>query len=222
MHRMRNDPKTKSGPETSGATIHWASQYDFFTSLLGLGVNHSNSRMVIELAKIKPGDKVLDAGCGSGNLTLTAQKYAGASAEVHGVDASPEMIVVARKKAKRYGAKTIFDLGLIEKLAYPEDTFDVVISRLVIHHLPDNLKRHGFAEILRVLKPGGLFFVADFKPPSNPVLAHVTSAVVGQHMMQTSVEVIPSLMKEAGFVEVSSGPTRSAFLAFVSGKKPAA
>ena len=84
MHRMRNDPKTKGGPETSGATIHWAPQYDFFTSLLGLGVNHPNSRMVIEMAKIKPGDQVLDAGCGSGNLTLTAQKYAGASARCTG------------------------------------------------------------------------------------------------------------------------------------------
>ena len=218
MHRMHNHPKIKGGPETTGLTIHWASQYDFFTSLFGLGVNSSNSRMVVEMAKIKPGDKVLDVGCGTGNLTLTAGKYASA----YGLDASPEMIEVARKKAKRSGSGTVFDVGLIEKIAFPDATFDVAISRLVIHHLPDELKSRGFAEIFRVLKPGGLFFLADFMPPTNPILAHITSALVGPTMMQSNVWSIPSMLTEAGFVDVASGPTRSAFLAFVSGKKPVA
>jgi ubiquinone/menaquinone biosynthesis C-methylase UbiE len=216
MHRMHNDPKTKDGPETTGITIHWASQYDFFTGLMGLGVNSPNSRMVVEMAKIKPGDKILDVGCGTGNLTLTAGKFGSA----YGIDSSPEMIEIARKKATRSGSATVFDVGLIEKIAFPDSTFDVVISRLVIHHLPDDLKRQGFAEIFRVLKPGGLFFIADFNPPTNPILAHVTSALVGDTMMQSNVRSIPAMLTEAGFVDVASGPTRSAFLAFVSGKKP--
>jgi len=222
MHRMHNVPKTASGPETTGATIHWASQYDIFTSLLGLGVNRPNSRMIVEMAKIEPGDKVLDVGCGTGNLTLTAQRYAGASGSAYGIDASPEMIAVAQKKARRSGSGTAFEVGLIEAIAYPDATFDVVISRLVIHHLPDDLKRQGFREIYQVLKPGGLFFLADFKPPTNPVLAHVTSALVGHRMMQSNVWGIPPMLTETGFVDVASGPTRSAFLAFVSGKKPTA
>ena len=221
MHRLHNDPKTRSGPETTGATIHKASQYDIHTGLMGLGVNRSNSRMIIEMAKIKPGDKVLDVGCGTGNLTLTAKRYAGASGSVYGIDASPEMIEVARKKARRSGSEAVFEVGLIEKIAYPDATLDVVISRLVIHHLPDGLKRQGFAEILRVLKPGGLFFLADFNPPTNPVLAHIISALVGHRMMmQSNVWGIPPMLTETGFVDVASGPTRSAFLAFVSGKKP--
>ena len=118
--------------------------------------------------------------------------------------------------------KAVFDLGLIEKLPYPDAGFDVVISRLVIHHLPGDLKRQGFAEIYRVLKPGGLFFLADFNPPSNPILAHITTAVVGHGMMHSSVWALPPMLTGAGFIEVASGPTRSAFLAFVSGKKPAA
>ena len=220
MHRMHNDPKTSRGPQTTGVTIHWASQYDIFTGLMGLGVNRPNSRMVIELAKIKAGDKVLDVGCGTGNLTLTAKMYAGAPGSVYGIDPSPEMIDVAQKKAKRMGSETIFDTGLIEKIAFPDATFDVVISRLVIHHLPDDLKRRGFAEVFRVLKPGGSFLLADFNPPTNPVLKHVTSALVGPQMMQTNVWSIPQMLAEAGFGEVACGPTRSAFLAFVSGKKP--
>jgi len=219
---MQNKHKTKSGPETTGATLHQGAQYDIFAGLFGTGVNRPNSRMVIEMAKIKSGDKVLDVGCGTGSLTLTAKSYVGASGSVYGIDASPEMIVVARKKAKRSNTDAIFEIGLIEKISYPEATFDVVISRLVIHHLPDDLKRKAFAEIFRVLKPGGLLFIADFNPPSNPVYAHVVLALVGHRMMQTNVRVIPPMLIETGFVDVASGPTHSAILAFISGKKPTA
>ena len=221
MHKMHGSPKTSSGPETAGLTIHWASQYDVLSSLTGLGVNSRNSRMIVEMAGIKSGDKVLDVGCGTGNLTLTVQAYIGTSAAAYGIDAAPEMIAAARDKARRRGAATVFDVGLIEKLAFPEATFDVVLSRLMVHHLPDDLKRQGFAEILRVLKPGGLFFLADFKPPSNPILAHLASIVAGHRMMHYDVGSIPSMLSEAGFTAVAAGPTRSAFLAFVSGKKPA-
>jgi ubiquinone/menaquinone biosynthesis C-methylase UbiE len=221
VHKTHNESATGGGPATTGATLHKASQYDFHTSLMGLGVNQSNSKMVIKMAKIKPGDKVLDVGCGSGNLTLTAKKCAGTSGSVYGIDAAPEMIEVARKKASQLRMDVIFDVGLIEKLPFADATFDVVISRLVIHHLPDDLKLRGFAEISRVLKPNGRLFLADFTPPTNPILSHVVSALVGHEMMMRSnVSVIPPMLTETGFIDVASGPTRSPFLAFVSGKKP--
>jgi len=221
MHRLHNEPRIKNGPQTTGATIHWAPEYDILSSLLGMGVNRPNSRIVIELANVKPGDEVLDVGCGTGNLTLTAQSYAGPGGRVYGIDAAPEMIEVAKKKASRSGLGVVFEVGLIEELAFPDATFDVVISRLAIHHLPDDLKRRGFKEILRVLKPGGHLLIADFKPPTNPVLNHIASALVGSHMMKTNIWSLPAMLASAGFVEISSGPTRSAFLAYVSGKKPA-
>ena len=221
MHKTHNASTTGSGPETTGATLHKASQYDFHTSLLGLGVNQSNSKMVVEMAKIKPGNKVLDIGCGSGNLTLTAKKHAGRSGSVYGIDAAPEMIAVARKKAWQLRTDVIFDVGLIEKLLFEDSTFDVVISRLVIHHLPNDLKLRGFAETFRVLKPNGRLFLVDFIPPMNPILSHITSAFVGHEMMTRSeVSVIPPMLTGTGFIDVASGPTRSPFLAFVSGRKP--
>ena len=220
MHRMHNEPTTANGPETSGLTLHWAHEYDIFSGLMGMGVNRPNSRMVIELAKVRLGDKVLDVGCGTGSLTLTAKSSVGPSGAVYGIDAAPEMIEAARKKAKQAGFDAVFEVGLVEKIPFPDATFDVVVSRLVIHHLPEDLKRKAFVEIFRVLKPGGRFLVADFRPPTNPILSHVTSALVGQHMMQTDVASIPPLFSAAGFIEVTSGPTRSAFLAYVSGEKP--
>jgi ubiquinone/menaquinone biosynthesis C-methylase UbiE len=217
---MRNEPKTHNGPQTTGATIHWASPYDLFTNLLGLGVDGPNSRMVVALANIRRGDSVLDVGCGTGSLTLTAQTDAGPDGKVHGIDAAPEMIEVARKKASRSGRNVVFDVGLIEQLGFQDTTFNVVISRLAIHHLPDDLKHRGFAEILRVLKRGGRLLIADFRPPKNPVLNHITSALVGAHMMHTDVWSIPAMLASAGFADVASGPTRSAFLGFVSARKP--
>ncbi len=221
MHKIRNEPRIQGAPETAGKTLHWAGQYDLMSTLFGMGVDARNSRMIIELAKIKPGDSVLDVACGSGNLTLTARTYAGPTGKVHGIDASPEMIDVARKKAARRGTGVVFDVGLAEKLAFPDATFDVVISRLAIHHLPDDLKRAAFAEILRVLKPGGRVLIADFVEPRNHILSHITSALVGPHMMQTSAWNLPPMLKEAGFAEVSAGPVSGTFLASISGVKPA-
>ncbi len=217
---MHSETSIEKGPHTTGVVLHHASQYDLHTGLLGLGTNGRNSRMVVELAKIQPGDQVLDAACGTGSLTLTAQSYTGPSGKVYGIDASPEMIEVAKQKASRSGQPVVFDLGLIEQLAFPDATFDVVISRLAIHHLPDDLKRRGFAEILRVLKPGGHLLIADFSPPSNPILKHVMAILVGHRMMHSNIQSLPPMLASAGFVDVKSGPTRSVIMAFVSGKKP--
>ncbi len=216
---MHSQAKSTSAPETTGQVLRQAGQYDFFSRLVGLGVNQSNSRMVVEMAGIKPGDSVLDVGCGTGNLTLTAKPRVGPTGTVTGIDASPEMIEKARSNSKQTGLAAEFQVGLIEKIPYPAANFDVVINRLMIHHLPDDLKRRGLAEILRVLKPGGVLFIADFRAPSNTLLGHLALAFSRHRRMQTDVWELVQMVKDAGFVEVASGPTRSAFLAFVSGRK---
>ncbi len=222
MHKISERTTNSTGPETTGRTLHWAGQYDLMTSLMGFGANSANSRNVVEMAGIQPGDTVLDVGCGSGNLTLAAKRAAGETGTVVGIDASPEMIAAARKKAGRARSETRFEVGLIEKIPFPDSTFDAVINRLMVHHLPDDLKRRAFVEVLRVLKPGGLLFIADFNRPRNPILAHLSMVMVGHGMAQTNTWALPAMLTEAGFVDVNSGKTNSAFLAFVSGRKPTA
>ena len=79
-----------------------------------------------------------------------------------GIDPGPEQIARARAKAARRHVPAEFQIGVIEQLPFPDQTFDVVLSTLMMHHLPASLKRQGLAEIARVLKPGGRLVIADF------------------------------------------------------------
>ena len=107
---------------------------------------------------------MLDVGCGTGTLALEVARRAGRAGRVVGVDPSTEQIARARSKAARHNVPIDFQIGVIEQLPFPDQTFDVVLSTLMMHHLPAPLKRQGLAEIARVLKPGGRLIIADFKP----------------------------------------------------------
>lgn len=86
-------------PETRGRLIHRASFYDALVGLLLLGREGAMRRMTVEFAEIRPGDKVLDVGCGTGSLAIAAKEASGPAGEVHGIDGAPEMIDVARKRS---------------------------------------------------------------------------------------------------------------------------
>jgi len=107
-----------------------------------------------------------------------------------------------------------FQIGVIEQLSFPDQTFDVVISTLMMHHLPDGLKRQGLAEIARVLKVGGRLLIADFKRPKE---CQDRPARFG------GVRDLPALVKEAGFSEVETEEMRfprfSAGVGFVRAHK---
>jgi demethylmenaquinone methyltransferase/2-methoxy-6-polyprenyl-1,4-benzoquinol methylase/phosphoethanolamine N-methyltransferase len=203
--------------QTTGRVIHWASLYDTVTGLLLLGKDRAICEMTVELAQVKPGDKVLDVGCGTGSLTITAKAWAGPDGEAHGIDAAPEMIEVARRKAARLGVDIGFQVGLVEDIPFPDGEFDVVLSRLVLHHLPDDLKRRGVAEMRRVLKPGGRFLAVDFTPPTNPWLRGLVTLLIGHGMMRSDVQKLLPMLEEAGFTGVEVGKTRYSLFSFARG-----
>jgi len=115
------------------------------------------------LARMQPGEQVLDVGCGTGTLAMEVQSRVGRAGRVAGVDPGTQQIARARAKAARRHVPIEFQIGMIEQLPFPDQSFDVVFATLMMHHLPASLKRQGLAEIARVLKPGGRLVIADFK-----------------------------------------------------------
>jgi demethylmenaquinone methyltransferase/2-methoxy-6-polyprenyl-1,4-benzoquinol methylase/phosphoethanolamine N-methyltransferase len=206
-----------TAPQTSGRTIHWAQHYDLVVNLMTLGQASALRRRSVDLAQIKTGDKVLDVGCGTGDLTLAAKARAGAAGEVFGIDASPEMIEVAQHKAAHRGIPISFQVDLIEKLSFADAQFDVVLSSLMMHHLPRELKLKGLAEIRRVLKPGGRLVIVDIKHPVTHT-EHLLTGLLMHGGMQSGVQDLPPMMTEAGFTQIESGDLKVMMLGFAIGQ----
>lgn len=221
MEKVHSKELSHGAPETDGITIRWAGHYDLVVGLLSklAGGKWSPAQAALELATLAPAEKVLDVGCGTGTLALAAQEQVGPAGEVHGIDADPEMIAVSRRKAGKAGVDLSFQVGLIEDIPFPDDQFDVVLSSLMIHHLPsEDLKRRGFSEIRRVLKPGGRLLVVDFEPPAGGLLRRVLGHILGHHrMMENDVRTLTALVEAAGFTEVEVGRTGHRLLSFVRG-----
>jgi demethylmenaquinone methyltransferase/2-methoxy-6-polyprenyl-1,4-benzoquinol methylase/phosphoethanolamine N-methyltransferase len=187
--------------------------------LLTLGQDGAFRRATVERAGVKAGDRVLDVGCGTGDLTLAAGKQAGPTGQVVGIDAAPEMIEVAQRKAARTRANVVFRAELIEGLSFPDQTFDVVLSSLMMHHLPGDLKRRGLAEIRRVLKPGGRVFVVDFKGRTGRG-GHWSLAALFHPQVNAGVQELLTTLSDVGFVQVTSGDMPLPMTGFVTGQTP--
>jgi arsenite methyltransferase len=122
---------------------------------LGLGCG-----IPTEVAKIKAGDTVLDLGSGAGNDCFVARSIVGESGRVIGIDMTERMVEKANANNKKLGFSNVeFRLGDIEAMPVADNTANVVISNCVLNLVPD--KTRAFAEIYRVLKPGGHFAISD-------------------------------------------------------------
>ncbi len=203
-HLHHGEPGEAPAPQTRGLVITWARRYDLLVWFVMLGREQAFRQMTAGLAQLQPGETVLDVGCGTGTLALVARQRVGETGRVCGIDPSTQMIARARRKAARRGLAIDFQVGVIEQLAFPDHSFDVVLSTMMMHHLPDDLKRQGLAEIARVLKPGGRLLVLDFRGHVGP--GH------------SGIQDQPALMREAGFSQVETGKTGFPGLGFAPGR----
>ena len=219
MHR-RNQPHRhdEAEPVTQGRTIRWASHYDLVVKLLTLGKESRFRNETIRQAAIHEGEIVLDVGCGTGTLTLLAKAQTGDRGSAYGIDASPEMIVVARQKAHLHRKDVKFEIGVIEALEFPDKTFDIVLSSLMFHHLPADLKERGLKEMYRVLKPGGRLIVVDMVRPAT-LFQRLSIITLAHHELTTDVRDLMPIMENIGYREVQANSMSWGVLGCIRGNR---
>lgn len=172
------------------------------------------TQALIERAGIREGQSVLDVAGGPGEPSLTIAGIVGPSGSVTCTDAVPEMVEAARSEASRRGITNVqFRQCTADSLPFPDNTFDVVVSRLGAMFFPD--AHAGIREMLRVAKPGGaLAFAVWHKSEVNP-FCYVVTSVMDQHIAATVADPdapsafrfaepgkLANVMREAGAIDV--------------------
>jgi ubiquinone/menaquinone biosynthesis C-methylase UbiE len=203
--------------ETKGHTIHsWARYYDLVVGIISLGRERKFRQAALEIVDIKPGMNILDVGCGTGSLTIAAKQEQGIDGQVVGIDPSSNMVNLAQEKADKASVEIAFQVGVIEKIDFPEDHFDLVLSSLMMHHLPDELKKDGLLEIFRVLKPDGTLLIIELDPSDFSL-----ASLIHGHSSQLSAELekTQAYMVGVGFEPVEFGRPNFRGFSFLKGKK---
>jgi ubiquinone/menaquinone biosynthesis C-methylase UbiE len=202
MHSFACHRHSESGEapakETKGLVLNGGWRYDlgewFHDTFSFRGTFRELRQRTANLARLQPGEQVLDVGCGTGTLAMEVARRMGRAGRVAGVDPGTEQIARARAKAARRNIPVEFQVGIIEQLPFPNQTFDVVFSTLMMHHLPKSLKRQGLAEIARVLKPGGRLIIADFTRKQDR-----QGRAARFHAGGSSIQDLVALVSDAGF-----------------------
>ena len=194
--------KVGPAPVTRGILIDWlVPVYDPMCWVLGAGLEMR--RRTLSVAALKPGDRVLDVGCGTGVLTRLAAEAVGPDGIAIGIDPGPGMIETARHNAACKNSRAAFDLGVIERLEFDDDCFDVVLSSFMLHHLPLVVRRAGLGEDWHVLKPGGRLVIIDFDParPLARAMIWICGAISthdGKEVLHQASDPV-TLLDEAGY-----------------------
>ncbi|MBA3267998.1 MAG: methyltransferase domain-containing protein [Acidimicrobiia bacterium] len=97
-----------------------------------------------------------------------------------------------------------FSEGVAEALDAPDDSFDVVVSSLMVHHLPDALRTRAI-EMFRVVRPGGSVLVAEFRPPRSRLGRYLISPLASTAMRHNPIHLLGPMLQDAGFRQAQRG-----------------
>ena len=200
----------EAAPRTHGRVIDWAARYDLLAWFLTHGKERQLRERFIDLASLAPGNSVLDVGCGTGTLAIAATRHVAPSGSVCGIDASPPMIARARRKGNKAGVNVDFRVGVAENLPFPDGRFDVVLSTLMLHHLPRKTREQCAREIKRVLRIGGRVLAVDFgRGNGRGLLSHF------HRHGHVEVKDMIALLEDADLTVNTTGPVGMNNLNFV-------
>jgi ubiquinone/menaquinone biosynthesis C-methylase UbiE len=173
--------------------------YDPFTRLIGVEAAH---RKLAEQAELESASRVLEIGCGTGNLALLVKRLR-PQLEVVGLDPDAKALARAERKARRAGLTLELDRGFADELPYPDGSFDRVLSSLMFHHLDADLRVASLREVLRVLRPGRRLHLMDFGGDSHGLHGLARFARRSHALQDSWDDRIPTLMREAGFSDAA-------------------
>ena len=201
-------------PAGGGLVFHGATRYDWLLWLVTLGRETALREQILELAALEPGQSILDVGCGTGTLALAAKRRVGTTGRVYGIDASPEMLSRAYRKAARANTDVTFLKAFAQDLPFADGQFNTVLTTIMLHHLPRGSRRQCAREAGRVLKPGGRILAVDFGVSS---LKHPSLLDHFRRPRHGSVELseLIALFSEEGLHCIQSGPVGIGSLQFV-------
>jgi len=144
--------------EVSGFT---AKHYDILMDIITLGRYASFIRKAIRLMEIKPTDKILDLGAGTGKNARLMVRYLSSEGELIGLDISKVMISQFKKNCADFSNATIINKRIDQDLAY-EGYFDTVFISFVLHGFPQEARNQIIRNAFKVLKKDGVFFILDY------------------------------------------------------------
>ena len=182
--------------------------YDPFTWLLGAP---AAQRRLIDEARIEPDHRVLEIGCGTGNVLLRAA-HAHPRATLVGIDPDPAALAMARRKAARKGLDIQLDRGFAGELPYPDASIDRVLSSYMFHHLPAAEQPRTLSEVRRVLRPGGSLHLLDFGEGSEGLFHRVVRRHRPGSGGHGHGHGIGGLMRDAGLADVTRSLRHSTIL----------
>jgi ubiquinone/menaquinone biosynthesis C-methylase UbiE len=169
--------------------------YDPLTKLLG---GEAARKVLLEQADVRPGQRLLDIGCGTGSLAVLSKRLH-PDVEVVGLDPDAKALALARRKAQRASVRIQFDEAFADALPYADASVDRVLSSFMLHHLQPEEKAGMLREVGRVLKANGSFHLVDFdgpRPDEDKFLARLIHS--SHHLSENAVESILALMGQAG------------------------
>jgi SAM-dependent methyltransferase len=169
--------------------------YDPLTRLLGARSAH---RQLAGHADLRPGQRVLEIGCGTGNLALLVKRLR-PDVEVVALDPDPRALARAGRKARRAGLPVRFDRGFAEELPYPDASFDRILSAFMFHHLEPTRREDALREVSRALRPGGSLHLLDFGGTGEGSHGLLARRLHRSPRFRDNVgDRIPALMRGAG------------------------
>lgn len=185
------------------AHMHTGRAHDLLADAFFVGQRRRVYKRLATLSRAHPGDQVLDVGCGDGHLTRLMAEMVAPDGAVLGVDPSGEAVRRAQQATRE--ANCTFDEGTAQALAPADRSVDVVVSSLMLHHLPEADQEQAVAEMFRVLRPGGRLLVAEFRPPTTRIVRWLIRPIASSAMQHNPIHLLEPLIAGHSFQQTESG-----------------